>query len=147
MPGRSLSVHVLGIRHHGPGSAASLLLALQGLEPDIVLIEGPPEGDGVAALAGHADMRPPVALLIYPQEQSEHERVAAYYPFADFSPEWNALRYALQHQIPTRFIDLPQTHQMAMDQEREPGPDPFAQLAEAAGFEDGERWWESLFSR
>lgn len=144
MPGRSLSVHVLGIRHHGPGSAASLLQALQGLEPDIVLIEGPPEGDGVAALAGHADMRPPVALLIYSQEQSEHERVAAYYPFADFSPEWNALRYALQHQIPTRFIDLPQTHQMAMDQEREPSPDPFAQLAEAAGFEDGERWWESL---
>jgi hypothetical protein len=138
-----VSVEVFGIRHHGPGSAASLVKALQRLQPDIVLLEGPPEGDAVAALAGHPDMRPPVALLIYPSH-SDLQGQAAYYPFAHFSPEWNALRYALQREIPVRFIDLPQGHQMAMELERDLGADPFAELARAAGYADGEACWERL---
>jgi hypothetical protein len=39
------TVHVLGIRHHGPGSARSLGAALAALAPDVVLIEGPPDAD------------------------------------------------------------------------------------------------------
>ncbi|MBT9582794.1 hypothetical protein IV102_05565 [bacterium] len=139
-----MSVEVFGIRHHGPGSAASLVKALQDLQPDIVLLEGPPDGDAVAALAGHADMQPPVALLIYPSDRIDLQGKAAYYPFAHFSPEWNALRYALERQIPVRFIDLPQSHQMALDLERVPGKDPFEELARAAGYPDGERCWEML---
>ena len=42
---------VYGIRHHGPGSARSLRNALAEQEPDIVLVEGPPEADGLVALA------------------------------------------------------------------------------------------------
>ena len=139
-----MSVEVFGIRHHGPGSAASLIKALHQLQPDIVLLEGPPDGDAVAALAGHADMQPPVALLIYPSDRIDLQGKAAYYPFAHFSPEWNALRYALERQIPVRFIDLPQSHQMALDLERVPGKDPFEELARAAGYPDGERCWEML---
>ena len=33
-------IHLFGIRHHGPGSAHSLLNALQQLQPDIILLEG-----------------------------------------------------------------------------------------------------------
>ena len=33
-------VEVFGIRHHGPGSARSLVAALQAYQPDAVLIEG-----------------------------------------------------------------------------------------------------------
>ena len=138
------NISVFGIRHHGPGSSASLLLALQSMEPDLVLLEGPPDGDAVTGLAAHAEMCPPVALLIYPQEREELQNRAAYYPFAEFSPEWNGLRYALQKGVPARFIDLPQCHQMAMDLDREAGVDAFALLAEAGGHEDGERWWETL---
>jgi len=141
-----VTVQVFGIRHHGPGSAASLLSALHRMEPDIVLLEGPPEGEAVAALAAHPEMRPPVALLIYPSnsDKDSQQAKAAYYPFADFSPEWNALRYALERNIPARFIDLPQCHQMAMDLEREPRADPFEELARASGYADGERCWETL---
>ncbi|MEL6940473.1 MAG: DUF5682 family protein, partial [Cyanobacteria bacterium J06598_1] len=32
---------------------------------------------------------------------------------AEFSPEWQAIQYGLQHNIPVRFMDLPQSHQMA----------------------------------
>ena len=161
-----MSIHLFGIRHHGPGSAASLLEALGDLQPDMVLLEGPPDGDPVADLALHPDMKPPVALLIYPvgpsplkggerlpppplegggpTEDIPPSSLGAYYPFADFSPEWNALRFALRQGIPVRFMDLPQAHQMAMDLERDVGVDALGELAQAAGYEDGERWWESL---
>ena len=54
---------LLGIRHHGPGSARAVRRALDVYRPDIVLIEGPPEADPLIALAGSTEMRPPVALL------------------------------------------------------------------------------------
>jgi hypothetical protein len=102
-----VSVTVFGVRHHGPGSARSLARALETLEPDALLVEGPPEGDAIAALAGSEAMRPPVALLVYAPEEP---RRAVFYPFASFSPEWQALRYALAHELPFRFIDLAATH-------------------------------------
>ena len=59
-------------------------------------------------------MRPPVALLVYPPDEPER---AAYYPFAEFSPEWVALRWAFGRGAPARFIDLPMAHQMALEEE------------------------------
>ena len=84
-----MSVHVFGIRHHGPGSARSLLRALQSLAPDLVLVEGPPEADALLPLAAHAEMNPPVSLLVY---DPADPRRAVHYPFATFSPEWQAIR-------------------------------------------------------
>jgi len=55
-------------------------------------------------------MQPPVALLIYPPDTPQK---AVYYPFTHFSPEWQALQYALQEKLPFRFMDLPQALQMA----------------------------------
>lgn len=101
---------VFGIRHHGPGSARSLVRSLQALSPDIVLVEGPPEATDSLSLLAESDMRPPVALLLY---SPDHLQQAVYYPFAVFSPEWQACQYAISNHIPVRFIDLPQTHQMA----------------------------------
>ncbi|HSD47724.1 MAG TPA: DUF5682 family protein, partial [Pyrinomonadaceae bacterium] len=97
-----MSVTVFGIRHHGPGSARSLREALRALNPDAVLIEGPPDANDLIALAADAQMSPPVALLIYlPNEPKQ----AVYYPFAEFSPEWQAIQYALAQNVPVRFID------------------------------------------
>ncbi|HRD68487.1 MAG TPA: DUF5682 family protein, partial [Candidatus Competibacter sp.] len=85
-------LHLFGIRHHGPGCARSLLPALEALQPDCLLIEGPPEGETVLPLLADADLEPPVALLVYNPDNSQQ---AAFYPFAVFSPEWNALHYGL----------------------------------------------------
>src|SRR5689334_8129405 len=106
-----MTVHVLGIRHHGPGSARSVLRALEALQPDCILVEGPPDADDLLPLMMQEAMQPPVALLIY---DPANTRRAAYYPFAEFSPEWQALRYGLTHQIPTRFMDLPQSNAFAL---------------------------------
>ncbi|MDX2232644.1 MAG: DUF5682 family protein [Leptolyngbyaceae cyanobacterium bins.349] len=154
-------VHIFGIRHHGPGSARSLRQVLTQLQPDIVLVEGPPDAEAVLPLLAHPHMRPPVALLIY---NPDNPQQAVYYPFAVFSPEWQAIHYALTQAIPVRLMDLPQTHRFALEvkdgpeqvaQEDEaaqedqtppptPAHDPLLLLAQAAGYDDGERWWEHL---
>jgi hypothetical protein len=136
-----VAIRVFGIRHHGPGSARSLLWALDELRPDAVLVEGPSDADAVLPLMARPQMQPPVALLVYPPDAPQD---AAYYPFARFSPEWNALRYALGNGVTARFVDLPR----ALDLEDEDGAepevreDPIGLLAEAAGYEDRELWWE-----
>ncbi len=168
-----MTVTLFGVRHHGPGSARSVARALVELAPDIVLIEGPPDADGILALAGRDEMRPPVALLVY--APSEPHRSASY-PLAVFSPEWQAIRYALAHEVPVRFIDLPATNQLALardaapeidtetdvdvDSEADTGVDgdppdgtvesvglrydPLRWLADAAGYGDPEQWWEDV---
>src|SRR5260370_14942877 len=100
----NVSIHIFGVRHHGPGCARSLRDALEKLQPDIVLVEGPPDAQGVMSLLDHEEMRPPVALLIYAPDNPKR---AVYYPFTSFSPEWQALHYAMAHTIPARFMDLP----------------------------------------
>lgn len=199
----SSSLHIFGIRHHGPGSARSLGKALETLRPDILLVEGPPDAAEVLPLLAHPQMQPPVALLIYVPDLPN---LSVYYPFAIFSPEWQAISYGLTNSIPVRFMDLPQAHQLAeaarrmrkaaeRDQEEaqaqaaeqpekpereqaegeeegeeaggeeepengeadgtetvslpdpplpDPRADPLGFLAQAAGYSDGERWWEHV---
>ena len=140
---KDLPATLYGIRHHGPGSARSVRAALAEQCPDIVLIEGPPEADGLVALAADEEMRPPVALLGYVPGEPQQ---AAFWPFAVFSPEWQAIGYALRAGVPVRFCDLPAAHQLAMTGRDVPSArtDPVAELATAAGYDDPERWWEDV---
>ena len=97
-------VSYLGIRHHGPGSARLVIAALEALQPVAVLIEGPADlTDQIVHVADPA-MVPPVALLAYASAAPER---AIFWPFARFSPEYQAIRWALARNIPVQFIDLP----------------------------------------
>jgi hypothetical protein len=109
-------VHVFGIRHHGPGSARSLGVALDALDPDVVLIEGPPDAQEIITLAAREEMKPPVAILVYAADEPQR---AVFYPFASYSPEWQAIRFAVARQREVRFIDLPQWHRLALSAEEE----------------------------
>ena len=189
MPDQTVSL--FGIRHHGPGCARSLLRALTDLQPDCLLVEGPPDGEAVLPFLTEQAMRPPVALLVYAPDEP---RRAVFYPFAEFSPEWQALGYGLRRAIPTRFMDLPIMHRFALDKmeedaaeedaspeeatdaptdapgapesgEADAGPtadaaeapvgdaaedapeicgDPLDWLGRAAGYGDGEAWWNQM---
>ena len=92
-------VHLVPVRHHSPACALALSALLEEVHPATVLIEGPVEY--AALLPSLQDPRtvPPVALL------SLGERTASYYPLAEFSPEWVALRWAGQHGAEAAFID------------------------------------------
>ncbi|MEU5684767.1 hypothetical protein DEJ48_15365 [Streptomyces venezuelae] len=153
---------LLGVRHHGPGSARAVRAALDAGRPDVVLVEGPPEADAVVELAADEGMRPPVALLAHVVDEPGR---SAFWPLAGFSPEWVAIRWALRHGVPVRFIDLPAAHSLALraeddrEGEGEGGDgerggdgggkgsvrvDPLGVLAETAGYDDPERWWEDV---
>ncbi|WP_327254548.1 DUF5682 family protein [Streptomyces sp. NBC_01244] len=149
---------LLGVRHHGPGSARAVRAALDAARPAAVLIEGPPEGDALLPLAADPGMRPPVALLAHAADDPGR---AAFWPLAGFSPEWAAIRWAQERDVPVRFIDLPAAHSLAVPEAPEQDPegagdaadgaahgsvrlDPLAVLAETAGYEDPERWWEDV---
>jgi hypothetical protein len=141
---------------------------LDRLQPAMVLIEGPADaGEAVLALAADPAMVPPVALLAYLADQP---RRSAFWPFAVFSPEWQALSWAAGHGVPARFCDLPACAMLADDEEDAqaqaarsasqellqaspddaapdavtPRGDPVAMLAAAAGYDDPERWWDQV---
>jgi hypothetical protein len=178
VPGGGGGPLLLGVRHHGPGSARAVRAALDAGRPRVVLIEGPPEADALIPLVGDEGMRPPVALLAHAVDEPGR---SAFWPLAAFSPEWVAIRWALENEVPARFIDLPATHTLAWGRDETDrtvgeeddgsagtgtdgsgggeaggsaggaGPsdadvrvDPLAVLAEAAGYDDPERWWEDV---
>ncbi|MFI6071169.1 DUF5682 family protein [Actinoplanes sp. NPDC051343] len=95
---------IYGIRHHGPGSARAVVQELEAHPPDVLLVEGPPEADDLVRWVADAGLEPPVALLGY---AADDPRRAAFWPFAVFSPEWQAIRWAVEHDVPVRFFDLP----------------------------------------
>jgi hypothetical protein len=98
-----------GIRHHGPGSARAVVQELDRQQPDILLVEGPPEADDLVRWVGDRGLEPPVALLGY---ATDDPRRAAFWPFAVFSPEWQAIRWAVGHGVPVRFFDLPYAYRL-----------------------------------
>ncbi|MBH0775806.1 DUF5682 family protein [Nocardia bovistercoris] len=132
---------IFGIRHHGPGSARSLRTALESFAPDAILIEGPADADPLVEFVGDPDLRPPIALLAYVPATPAR---AAFWPFAAFSPEWQALRYAAEHDVPVRFCDLPAANALAATDEGGERGDPLADLAAAGGYDDAERWWDAV---
>lgn len=152
-------VTYLGIRHHGPGSACRVVEALETLRPVEVLIEGPADLSDQLPLLAEPGMVPPVAQLAYPKDEPER---AYFWPFADYSPEYQAVLWALRNAVAVRYIDLPVAWRLpateeggelveedAQDVEVVPQApperrDPIGTLAKAAGYEDGESWWRDV---
>lgn len=143
MPSTRLSL--LGVRHHGPGSARSVVSALDEIGPSIVLVESPADTVSAFRWVGEG-LEPPVALLGHVVDDP---RRAVFAPLASFSPEWQAIRWANEHAVPVEAIDLPLSISLAVDDESEllgdgSPVDPLGALAAAAGELDAERWWEDV---
>ena len=137
-------LYTYGIRHHGPGSARALLRALERDAPEVLAVEMPADLAGALEDVGDRDLRPPVAIVAYDPKDVQR---ALYYPLARFSPEWAAMRWAVENEVRIVAADLPAALMMAGGSPARPRVrvDPLGELARLAGYRDRERWWEKTF--
>jgi hypothetical protein len=142
------AVKIFGIRHHGPGSARALNLALNDFNPDCVLIEGDPSLKNLTSNSLDGLIPPIAGLISYSEDYSK----SIFNPFAIFSPEWQALLWIHKNNIYHQWIDLPYQIQDLFSEKNpkaksEIEKDPLGYLSTLAGFKDHERWWDYTFER
>ena len=93
------------VRHHSPACAALVRKFIHDRRPAAVLIEGPSDFNArIEEL--HLPHTLPIALYSYVHLEGGSRR-GAFYPFCEYSPEWQALTAAHEAGCPVRFIDLP----------------------------------------
>ncbi|RFC76195.1 DUF5682 family protein [Streptomyces sp. AcE210] len=97
--------YLIGVRHHAPSLAAVVPRLLDEAAPDVLLVELPAESQELLPWLAHEETVAPVALAAV--LDGEAESGPAFYPFADFSPELAALRWAARNGVPVVACDLP----------------------------------------
>jgi hypothetical protein len=157
-------VHVFGVRHLSPMAGIDVRRFLDEKNPKVVLIEGPADATDQLKHLAHPKTRPPVALLAFTKQRPVRTIV---YPLAAYSPEWVALRWALEKKREVRFMDLPasvflklhqedeeKTEKLRESLEADAAPqddsqayiaDPYEAIAQLAGEPDHDTWWERNF--
>ncbi|MFE0673069.1 DUF5682 family protein [Streptomyces sp. NPDC058867] len=96
--------YLIGVRHHAPSLAAAVPALLEAAQPDVLLVELPEELQEWLPWLGHPETVAPVALAAAPADGAGGP---AFYPFADFSPELAAVRWAAGRRVPVLTCDLP----------------------------------------
>ncbi|PPK85449.1 hypothetical protein CLV84_2347 [Neolewinella xylanilytica] len=165
-----MQLRTFGIRHHGPGSARRLRAVLEDWNPDLILVEMPADSRSSLRQLLQPGMRPPLALVLYDAKDIER---ASFFPFARFSPEYQAIDWALREGVEVRPIDLPAKNFLAVREAEQfilfptdepdtpsvvPGKtrkalarqlrsDPLSLVAELAGYPDSESWWDATLER
>lgn len=137
---------IVGIRHHSPTCARLVKSLIESQRPRYVLIEGPADfNDRVDELFLAHQL--PVAIYSYCQYQdSVAPGRGAWTPFAEFSPEWQALQAARHIQAQTYFIDLPYWAQSEEDDDKSTTEDDNqALLLRAVSMDNSDTLWDHLF--
>ncbi|OAA86025.1 DUF5682 family protein [Clostridium ljungdahlii] len=99
------------VRHHSPVCSYHLRNTIEEYLPEIILIEGPIDGNNIKDSLAHEDSNPPFAIY-YSYSDSKgliddtRGKYRCYYPFLDYSPELIGIREGKKKNIETRFIDL-----------------------------------------
>ncbi|WP_368748969.1 DUF5682 family protein [Klebsiella aerogenes] len=138
---------IIGIRHHSPACAALVRESILAVRPRYVLIEGPADFNSrIESLFLPHQL--PVAIYSYSQSTNDTPPGrGAWTPFAEFSPEWQALMAAKEIGAQTRFIDLPawaQTENDDDDSQIRQRADR-QRLLQASGMENSDTLWDHLF--
>jgi len=144
-------IKFFGIRHHGPGSARRLVQAFDELKPEMVLIQGPADASDLLPQLADPCMVPPVALFVYPLDEPWR---SFFWPFASFSPEYQAACWAVRHGAALKLIDIPAGWIFGKDPETPDQTrlnsvrrDPLGALAQAEGYADGESFWRDVIEK
>ncbi|MCI8455202.1 MAG: hypothetical protein HFE84_11405 [Lachnospiraceae bacterium] len=140
--------YFFGIRHLSPAGAFYLREFLSKRRPRLVLIEGPSDLDDQLANLVLSKTKPPVAILAYTKEAPVQTIL---YPFAVYSPEYQAVLWCHENGTKCRFMDLPSEVFLALQrpfgrlEEGEEGRvDIYERLDKKAGVGGHETFWERV---
>ena len=92
-----------GIRHFSPAGAYFLRQFLDEVKPSLVLIEGPADFDFLIDDIVSKKLVPPFAIMAYTKEAPIDTIL---YPFAEYSPEYQAILWARENNKKCYFFDL-----------------------------------------
>lgn len=93
-----------GVRHLSPAGAFHLRRLLDDVRPQLVLVEAPVDLEPLLPDIVRPGTRPPIAMLAYTREPPVRSLL---YPLMVYSPEYQAILWAREHDVPCRFMDLP----------------------------------------
>lgn len=144
---------LFGVRHLSPAAAFHLRRELDRVRPELVLVEGPSDFNDQMAWLCHPETVFPAAMMAYTRQAPVRTIL---YPFAVYSPEVQAIRWAHENGAACRFMDLPSAAFLAMGPERpeEPEEDGGGQTTESVyrrletlTGEDHDTFWERNFEQ
>jgi len=93
-----------GIRHLSPAGAYYLRMFLDEKKPKLVLVEGPSDFADMLSDMVRKETKPPIAVLAYTKEAPVR---TVLYPFAEYSPEYQAIQWCHKNRVECHFMDLP----------------------------------------
>lgn len=133
---------IVGVRHHSPACAAAVPELLERFRPERVLVELPVEMQPWLPWLGARELVAPVALAATLREGGP----LFFYPFADFSPELAAVRWALAHDVPIEAFDLGAGAREPRGERegRAHGPSLLGRLLEQHETDDVESLWDRM---
>ncbi len=108
-------VNFFGIRHLSPAGAFFLRKFLDEKQPELVIIEAPCDFEDTVKDIVRKETRPPFAVLAYTQSVPVRTIL---YPFAQYSPEYQAIKWCDENGVELRFMDLPSETFLALSDER-----------------------------
>lgn len=132
-----------GVRHLSPAGAFHLRRLLDEVRPKLVLVEGPSDLSDQMEHITAPETVPPIAILAFTQAVPVRSIL---YPFAEYSPEYQAILWAKTNGAQCRFMDLPSDVflalgrvRMEVDRDRF---DAYAALDKQVGEDGHETFWE-----
>lgn len=136
-----------GVRHLSPAAAFHLRKALDEARPELVLVEGPSDLNDQMKWLCHPDTQFPAAILAYTKTPPVRTIL---YPLAIYSPEVQAILWAHDNKVPCRFMDLPSSVFLAMQNDEEEDAPPTESVYEKLEILTGEEhdtFWERNFEQ
>ncbi len=140
-----------GIRHLSPAGAYYLRGFLDERKPRLVLVEGPSDFGDMLSDIVRGETKPPIAVLAYTKEAPVR---TVLYPFAEYSPEYQAIQWCHKHQVECRFMDLPSETFLAIPEsgmqetEGEEGRmNVYEQLDRKSGGDGHDTFWERVMEQ
>ena len=140
-----------GIRHLSPAGAYYLRGFLDEKKPKLVLVEGPSDFEDLLSDMVRKETKPPIAVLAYTKEAPVRTIL---YPFAEYSPEYQAIQWCHNHHVTCRFIDLPSETFLAIpecgmqeSEGEECRMNVYEQLDQQSGEDGHDTFWERVMEQ